>query len=531
MSVAYWLNSAWMLASMPSALAFHRATSRVQTTQTALLFGMLHANRDTEFGRRHQFASIKTTGDYQERIPLAPYDDLANDIVRIAAGESNVLTRAPVTLLEPTSGSSGGEKLIPYTKELQRQFQRAIRPWIANLLRQRPALRGGRAYWSISPAFGERRVSPGGIAIGFDDDTAYLGFFERFAAARVLAIPSSVARSSDLESFRYATLLHLLQADDLTLVSIWNPTFLTALLQPLDHWLDRLVYDIQGRDRVRADQIARIMDNGGTRAEQLRELWPRLRLISCWTDAAAGSFVPELRRLFPHVEIQPKGLLATEGFVSLPLFDAPGAALAIRSHFFEFQEVNGTTCRLAHEVEGGGRYGVVITTAGGLYRYQLRDEVEIVGFLKQCPLLRFLGKADLVSDLVGEKLAEPFVRLALERVWRTREVVPRFALLVPMRGALPGYRLILQGIPASAHLQEDVQRALEENPHYRYACGIGQLAPVEIHALNGEDGWQLYERGCVARGQKLGNIKPVALDPRPGWDEVFQITCATTDQR
>src|SRR5690242_4183475 len=71
--------------------------------------------------------------------------------------------------------------------------------------------------------------------------------------------------------------------------------------------------------------------------------------------------------------------------------------------------------------------------------------------------------------------------------------------------------------------QSDLQCALEENPHYRYACGLGQLAPVEIQRLadDTEDGWQLYERGCLALGQKLGNIKLVALDPRPGWDTVF----------
>ena len=70
--------------------------------------------------------------------------------------------------------------------------------------------------------------------------------------------------------------------------------------------------------------------------EKIRQTWPRLALISCWTDAAAGQFVPEVKRMFPDVEIQPKGLLATEGFVSLPI--QAGSALALRCHFFEFEE-------------------------------------------------------------------------------------------------------------------------------------------------------------------------------------------------
>ena len=106
-------------------------------------------------------------------------------------------------------------------------------------------------------------------------------------------------------------------------------------------------------------------------------------------------------QLFPQVEIQPKGLLATEAIVSIPLLDSPAPALAVRSHFFEFAAVDfvgggivdSRRPRLAHELECGGRYQILVTTAGGLYRYCLGDEVEVVGSSDQCPLLRFLGAA------------------------------------------------------------------------------------------------------------------------------------------
>ena len=186
----------------------------------------------------------------------------------------------------------------------------------------------------------------------------------------------------------------------------------------------------------------------------------------------------EVQALFPSVEIQPKGLLATEGCVSFPLVEQTGAALALRSHFFEFEEVDDSTtehgssgnCRLAHELSRGGRYRVVLTTSGGLYRYQLHDVVEVVGFEKQCPLLRFLGKADRVSDLVGEKLGEPHVRDALNRAFSAHAISPRFCLVVPVAGQPPHYRLYLQGselvgrpeLPGS--MASVVQTGLEDNP-------------------------------------------------------------------
>src|SRR5439155_20756984 len=147
---------------------------------------------------------------------------------RIGAGEARVLTADPVLLLEPTSGASGGEKLIPYTAGLRRQFQRGVAAWIADLYWHRPAVRRGRAYWSISPALGPPRRSSGGIPIGFADDAEYLGRLERFALRRLLVAPPAVARLSDMAAFRYCTLLFLLAAEDLTLVSVWNPTFLLA---------------------------------------------------------------------------------------------------------------------------------------------------------------------------------------------------------------------------------------------------------------------------------------------------------------
>ena len=456
-------------------------------------------------------------------------------------------------LLEPTSGSSGGEKWIPYTDGLRRQFQRGIAAWIADLFRHRPVVRRGRAYWSISPALGRPRRTAGGIPIGFDDDAAYLGGVEQWALRRLLVTPTSLAQCDDLEMFRYRTLLHLLAADDLALISIWNPTFLTALLQSLPDWLGSLCHDLRHGSRSkwppsvaanprRADAISSIGKSSANMPQMLREIWPRLALISCWADAAAVHGVSDVQQTFPHVEIQPKGLLATEGIVSIPLIDCQAPALAVRSHFFEFAEADAvietesTTAidsrhlRLAHELDRGGRYRIVLTTAGGLYRYCLGDEVEIVGHTGECPLLRFLGRGDRVSDLVGEKLSEPQVRLAVDGALAQCGVAARFALLAPVAGRPARYRLYLQ-LADDAELEcaelAALQRALEdglgENPHYRYAVGLGQLAPGEIRLLDalGEPAWHVYQQRCLARGQKVGNIKPVALDTWEGWPQAF----------
>jgi hypothetical protein len=536
---------------------FHHATRHTEQAQEALLLSIVRANLKTEFGTQHGFSFVRSIADFQQRVPTSRYADYQHAIDRIAMGEANELTREPVRLLEPTSGSTGGEKLIPYTSGLRQQFQRGVAAWIADLLRSRPALRGGRAYWSISPALGPARKTTGGIPIGFDDDTAYLGRLEQFALRGLLVAPP-VEKDVSLQDFRYATLLSLLRAGDLRLISIWSPSFLTALLASLREWLDRLCYDLQRGmlsppsgwrppanhrsfrlrpTASRAAEVRRIFRAGDSLPAQLRALWPRLSLISCWTDAAAAGMVHELAALFPWVEIQPKGLLATEGFVSFPLHQQPAPALAVRSHFFEFASALthdaddiGGAMHLAHQLELGQRYRVLLTTAGGLYRYHLGDEVQVMGFLNRCPLLRFIGKSDRVSDQVGEKLAEVHVRDVIERALSKQRLSARFSLLSPSNTSPVVYRLYLQ-LPQCAHsavsltdLQRDVEAGLTENPHYRYAVGLKQLAPADVRLLSfaGPSAWTLYERQCLERGQRAGDIKPAALDAWTGWAEVFR---------
>ena len=136
-----------------------------------------------------------------------------------------------------------------------------------------------------------------------------------------------------------------------------------------------------------------------------------------------------------------------------------------------------------------------------------------------------------MSDLVGEKLAEPHVRLAVDRSLAECGLEPRFSLLTPIAERPVRYRFYLQlaaGAKIHPTMIDQLQRLLEarlaENPHYRYAVGLGQLAPVEIRLLDahGEPAWQVYQRRCLARGQKAGNIKPVALDTWDGWPAVFR---------
>lgn len=484
------------------------ALQHPRAVQWRILFRYIRDNAGTEFGRRHEFDRIKNVAEYQARVPLSDYEDYVPCVERIASGESHVLTRAPVRCFVPTSGSTNAEKLIPYTDELRREFNRGIGPWIFDLYLHDPRLMGGRAYWSISPV-AQRERHHGAVAVGFEEDSAYVGGFAKRLVETALAVPGYVRQIRDIESFRYVTLRHLLRCPDLRLISVWHPSFLTLLIDALEPNWHRLLREL---DHPRVAQLQRIGPH------DLCRIWPNLRLISCWADAAAALAVPALRKLFPSVTIQGKGLLATEGFVTLPL--GRHTPVAVRSHFFEFLDEAGNAL-LADELTLGGTYSVVLTTAGGLYRYRLLDRVVVDGFLGRTPSMRFIGKEGSISDICGEKITEGFAADVLRSLCDRLEIDARFVMLAPHCEQVPAsYVFFIEAATLPGRLADLLDDALCANPHYRYCRMLGQLAAASVFNVR-EDGYGAYARRLSASGQRLGNIKPCALSALTDWHRVF----------
>ena len=236
-------NLAWLINGWGDATTFRRGLAAPVAAPMAALRRILAANVECELGRSPAFGKIQSVDDFRRRVQPADYEKFAPSIARMAAGEQAVLTAAPVTLFEPSSGSTAAAKLIPYTAALQREFQMGLAAWVMNVYTQRPRLLGGPGYWSVSPLTQGQQTTSGGIPIGFEDDSAYLGTLGRLVGA-ALVVPARVKELADVDAFRYATLRHLLAAPGLRLISVWNPTFLTLLLDAMAAWWPRLVEDV-----------------------------------------------------------------------------------------------------------------------------------------------------------------------------------------------------------------------------------------------------------------------------------------------
>ncbi len=459
---------------------------RPDDVQRQLLLRIVERNRTSEIGRRYGFESIRTIDDYRHRVPIHEYEDIRADIDRMMAGAINVLVTDDVIVFEPTGGSSGGSKFLPYTEPALEAFRSAILPWLDDLITSRPGIRSGKAYWAISPVTRQFSKTAGGTPIGISDDSAYFGAVLGQSIVETLAVPPAVAQSPSLDEWRADTIRRLLECGDLSFVSVWSPTFFLQLLEA---------------------------------ASELPE-WPMLDTISCWRSSSSRRYAAELAERLPQAYIQGKGLLATEGVVTIPLEDASGPVLAINSGFYEFEADDGDVVT-AWELDTGRTYGVILTTMGGLYRYRLGDRVTVVGRYEATPCLEFVGRDDNVSDLCGEKLTEEFVGTVLDDI-------PGFGFLVPIAEPRPAYLLILD---ADAVADGQEQRAariadgrLLQNPQYRYARQVGQLPPVEACRIDDPIG--AYKDICMESGQRLGDIKPSAL-ASVEWGEQFRKVAAS----
>jgi len=427
---------------------------------------LLAHNAHVDYLRR--YGSPREAAAFRDRLPLVTYADLAPWLDDVQRGRADVLFAGTPVAYERTSGSAGPAKLIPYSAAGLDDFRRALLPWLV----AGAAAYGvtGRVYLSISPATRPREQLCG-VPVGLDDG-AYLGEAAGAILAKLSAVPFAVAALTDIEAWRAATLAHLERAHDLELISCWSPTFLLRLLADIE------------------DPVA---------------AWPRLKVVSCWASGASQPHAAELAARLPQARLQPKGLLSTECAVTVP--DADGRPVLTPHGFFEF--LSEGRALLSTELEEGDVYEVVATTASGLYRYRTGDFVRCEGFVDERPVLEFLGRDALTSDLVGEKLTEAFVAECLRDV-------PGFRMLVPA-AAGDGYVLVAErGACASA---EPVEQRLCDNPQYAYARRLGQLRALRL--FEAERPYDRYVDAQLKSGVRLGDIKPLALRAEPVWFETF----------
>jgi len=541
-------NNLWVYSSLPNRLDFIRSLNKVAVVQEQVLLKYLRRNRNTLFGKQHGFDRIHSAKQYQRDIPLTTFEDFRPYIEAIMQGKNNVLTKDRVLQLHLSSGTSSASKHLPFTPSLQEEFERGLVLWIGDLYLQFPELKHGSAYWVFTPMHPPDQKNKSCVPIGFDQDEDYFRPLRKRLMRTIMAVPPEVQHIPDIQDLYYVTLLFLLADRNLRWISVWNPSFIPLLLGCFSNQSCRLISDLRSggintsvklprrlkdclekhlpADPARAGEIENIREECSRNGSApWVKFWPRLALISCWTDAWAKNETAAVRSLFPGIVIQGKGLLATEGYMTLPFHirhqSLPAPVLSVSTHFYEFLDTENSKPYLAHELKKNKTYEIVITTGGGLYRYRLYDLVRVEGHFGQAPCLRFLGKTGMISDIHGEKLNETHVRNVLESCFRHYGITPDFYFMAPeIKKGTTRYVLHIESrsIKHKAREMLDyIDQSLKDNFHYSYCRRLGQLEAPACFLLNkGSKELYLQEK---TKTRRLGTLKISCLDKKQGWSK------------
>lgn len=308
---------------------------------------------------------------------------------------------------------------------------------------------------SISPQIGENNP----------DDRKYLSPFLRFLLKPFLvAYPENQSYATG-EEFLKKVLNDLIKEPDLEIISVWSPTYLLSLIE-----------------RINPSDIS--------------ILWPRLKLISCWTFAQAKQPSVLLESKFPGVKIQGKGLLLTEAPVTIPWQEANGHVPLVTETLIELM-VNNQIIPL-HEAKINKTYTVIISQFNGYLRYNTNDMVKVTGFYFKTPILEFIGRDGQCCDLAGEKLSENILRdLFLD-------VEDPFLFVPDVSHEFPRYHIFYAG-------KEDIQwdSRLRKSHHYNLARELGQLRPPTVKRI--ESLSKIFFEFLTSQGILLGDIKERVL--------------------
>ena len=533
--------------------AFERQCRDPRAAQEQLLRHILEKNGETEFGKKHGFARIKTLSAFQKSVPICTYEDLKPYIEAALRGKEGQLTDEKPVLFAMTSGTTGNSKYIPVTPESRKAKADLMKVWLSAFYKDHPEIFSERVLSVVSPEVEEH--APDGTPCGSESGHAYRNIPAPIRA--LYAVPYEVFEIEDYES-RYYTILRITAAQSLSLIVTVNPSTLLVLCERLAQHTPSIIRDVREGGLSRRmkvppairEKIADYLKPNPERAEELKrlaaannnqlspkEIWPKLAALACWQGGSVGSYLEKIKPCFPEgIPIRDLGYLASEHRGSVPLFDdADTGVLAIASNVYEFfpadrnRKPRRTELLVADELELNKRYYVYVTTHAGLYRYDMNDIVEVVAQYEKTPMIRFVQKGQGMVSFTGEKLSEAQVVAAVEQAFQPVKGKYDFISAVgEMVGDRPQYAFLaeFEHAPAGAQLKAIV-KALDEalcgqNAEYASKRKSLRVDPPVLRVVR-RGGFDQYRKRKVSNGSPDGQFKILRLTADAEFAKEFDV--------
>jgi len=347
-------------------------------------FKRLIANgRNTEWGKKYDYATITNPEIFRSRVPVNDYSALKPYIDRTRNGEQNILWNSEIKLFAKSSGTTSSKsKFIPVSQEAMEECH----------------FKGGKDMLSIycnnfpeTLLFDGRGLSMGGShqISEINNETYYDG---DLSALIVENLPP------------WAEFIRV-PKKSVALMEKWEEKIEKIATSTISH----NVTNILGVPSWTLLLLRRILEITGT--DNIKDVWPNLEVFF----HGGVNFTPYINQFN---ELNPSGELryvetynASEGFFGLQDQKDSNDLLLMLDYgiFYEFmplEELNKENPRtlLLHEVEENVNYALVISTNAGLWRYLIGDTVT---FTSKYPYrIKITGRTKTFINAVGEEIIE-----------------------------------------------------------------------------------------------------------------------------
>jgi hypothetical protein len=468
----------------------------------------------TGYGESVDLSSVHSYEDFRKKVPLSTYESLAPYVEAQMTADENQICPDVLRYI-PTSGSTNSRKWIPFNDGQQNAFDRASSPWLYDLSTTYPKIQNGQHYWSLSWLPDTLR-SQGNIA----DDLELFPLWKRELWKRAMAVPSSVAFAPSSEASIFATACYLCAAEDLSLISVWSPTFLLAMTEAIERWRSPISETLRrgswqkysnelkniAAPKTRKDRVTQVLN---FEKKKIEAFWPNLVLISCWDSHSSNTPAEKLKSICPHTAFQGKGLWATEGVTTIPFMGR--FPLALRSHFYEFLSLDDGQIKLAGQLRPGMIVQPILTCRNGFLRYQTDDQLLVNQMFYSTPCFTFIGRHQ-TTDLCGEKLTPQLASQVFNDLKQRTGLRP-ISLVAVSNKDKPYYHLIAEGSLAETEEQRiTLESLLSRNHHYAVARELNQLGPVRLTSTP-----EAMDRFIRIDGPQVNGSKKI--DPVMHWDQ------------
>ena len=503
--------------------ALRRAAARPDEAQRRVLGRLLWRARDTWFGRRHGFASIRGPADFARAVPIADYAGRIEMFRRIQAGEPDVAWPGRVRWFARTSGTTVGLKYIPLTTEALRSHARAIRAVLAYYARDGRGLAARLLEGKLLFMGGSASPVPLGPGTWAGDLSGLRQHGLPWWARPWFEPGVDVARLPEWHERIEAAARRTLHCDVRFLAGIasWIVALFDRLCElggvPPDGGISRIWPNLQ------------VYVHGGTHLDPYRPILDRYfapgsarakpgsagakpgrapRYLGTYT-ASEGSIAIQAQADDPSLELQTAAGLFYE-FVPREEFGRPGARrLTVR------------------EVERGVPYCIVLSTCAGLWAQAIDDVVQFTSVVP--PRLVFAGRYGALLNAFAEHVGGHEVAAAVGAAARATQarvaeftVAPRYFTAERHTGAHQ-YVVEFEEPPAAglAAFAREIDRLLLENINYR-AKRVGNVTltlPEIVPVPRGT-----FHAWMASRGKLGGQNKvPVCASDRRWADPLLAV--------